>query len=191
MDYVTIDFEASCLPRHGLSFPIEVGLCGPEGVVSWLIKPDPAWADWSWTEEAAGLHRITREELERNGLPPAQVFAELLQHLDGRRVVADSTLDSYWWNTLAGAAGFDCPSPILHVGEILDALRAQPADIMAAQAHADELCPARHRAGQDALWLWTLLRKLEQIAADREALSADWHGQTPPSRGPAMLPASL
>ena len=46
-DFVTIiaiDFEASCLPRHGRSYPIEVGVAGDGIERSWIIAPS---ADFS------------------------------------------------------------------------------------------------------------------------------------------------
>lgn len=168
MDYVTIDFEASCLPRHGLSFPIEVGIADHLGSRAWLIRPAAGWNCWDWTEEALALHGIAPADLDRNGLPAHQVFAELNQAIAGRRLIADNRLDQYWWRLLAGAAGEELHSPVELVGTILDEMGVLSEDVFAAQHHADDLCPARHRAGDDALWLWTLLSELhrnsEQVA---------------------------
>lgn len=83
MDHVAIDFEANCLPRHGRSFPIEVWVTDGRGVRSWLIRPVAERRAWDCTNEALALHGISPE----------------------RRVVADSSLDSYWWRMLAGGAG--------------------------------------------------------------------------------------
>lgn len=160
MDWVTIDFEASCLPRHGRSFPIEVGISGSEGTRAWLIRPAGAWRSWDWTEEALSLHGIRPEQLERSGTAPKRVFGELCRAIGGRRLIADSSVDSYWWETLANAAGDIAPSPIEPVSSILDELGASSADIFAARAHADRVSRARHRAGDDARWLWTLLARL-------------------------------
>lgn len=167
MDYVTIDFEASCLPRHGRSFPIEVGISSARRTVSWLIRPDVSWADWDWSEEAKRLHGITPQRLERDGLPARLVLEELLAEIDGRAVIADSSLDSQWWNLLADAAGANSPSPILHVGQILDRFESRPDEIVQAQRHADWCSPNRHRAGDDAKWLRILLKRLELLASER------------------------
>ena len=108
MTILTIDFEASCLPRHGRSFPIEVGVAGGGLSRSWLIRPAACWAGWDWTQEAEALHGISRARIERDGLPAAQVLAELVATVAGRRVIADSPLDQYWLDRLAAAA---IPSP--------------------------------------------------------------------------------
>jgi hypothetical protein len=174
MDWVTIDFEASCLPRHGRSFPIEVGVSGPWGTRSWLIRPLPEWREWDWTEEAYRLHGISWEQLEEAGQDPAIVVAEVRQALGASRVIADSTIDRIWWQTLLDAgAGAIAPSGssairIEHVADVLTELGASHEQIMAAQWSADMLCPGRHRAGPDAFWLFTLLSTLlQRVEADR------------------------
>lgn len=164
MDFVTIDFEASCLPRHGRSFPIEVGIAGASGVRSWLIRPDARWRDWDWTDEAFGLHGITLEQLDEEGFAPETVFAELRRAIAGTRVLADSMIDSYWWDTLASVTPCQHSSPIEHASTVLDEWGVTSEDIAAACEEADRLCQARHRAGDDARWLWTVLS-----AASREA----------------------
>ncbi|GFE75937.1 hypothetical protein NTCA1_35860 [Novosphingobium sp. TCA1] len=41
---ILIDFEASCLPEYGLSFPIEVAAARIDGQSrAWLIRPLPVW----------------------------------------------------------------------------------------------------------------------------------------------------
>jgi hypothetical protein len=160
MNWVTIDFEASCLPRHGRSFPIEVGVCGLLGMSSWLIKPSPEWHDWDWTAEAAGLHGITRRQLEQHGLEPQQVVAHVRRAVGSSRVIADSSIDRMWWQTLVGAADTSSTMVIEHVADIFDELGATASQIQLAQQRADWLSPAQHRAGADARWLHTLLSTL-------------------------------
>lgn len=165
MDFVTIDFEASCLPRHGRSFPIEVGIAGADGTRSWLIKPHPLWREWDWTEEAFSLHGISREQLDAEGLEPEFVFAALCQSIDGRRVIADSIIDASWWSTLSEAAGQHAPSPIEHVGTIFDELGLTTHQILSARQQADLLCRERHRADVDARWLWAVITSIRQTVA--------------------------
>jgi hypothetical protein len=189
VNWVTIDFEASCLPRHGRSFPIEVAVSSPKGTTSWLIKPDPAWHDWDWTEEAFRLHGIGPDHLERHGLEPHRVMADLQQAIGSARVIADSAIDRQWFQTLSEAAG---PVPLRttridHVGDLFDEIGATHEQIMAAQQCADALCPARHRAGADALWLRTLIEVLLTVPAPalparspwrtdrRQRAMQDWH----------------
>ena len=175
MDWVTIDFEASCLPRHGRSFPIEVGVSGAWGTRSWLIRPLAEWREWDWTEEAYRLHGISWDQLEEAGQEPAAVLAEVRQAIGTARVVADSTIDRVWWQTLldAGGEGDAVPAPgalhIEHIADIFQELGATHDQIMAAQWQADLLCPERHRAGADARWLHALLATLiKRVDDDRE-----------------------
>ena len=77
MTVITIDFEASCLPRHGLSYPIEVGIARKGQARSWLIRPHDDWAGWHWSAEAEALHGLSRDRVEREGLPVETVLAEL------------------------------------------------------------------------------------------------------------------
>ncbi|MFZ5701400.1 MULTISPECIES: 3'-5' exonuclease [Sphingomonadaceae] len=157
MDLVAIDFEASCLPRHGRSFPIEVGIASANGVRSWLIKPDARWRDWDWTDEAFALHGISRAQLNAEGHPPDAVLAELHKAIGSRRVFADSTIDSYWWDTLGTVTCRPLPSPIEHANALLDEWGSSSDTISAACQDANRLCPAMHRAAADARWLWTVL----------------------------------
>lgn len=167
MTILAIDFEASCLPRHGRSFPIEVGLAGGGRSQSWLIRPHESWAGWDWTAEAQALHGLTLEKLQREGLPVDAVLDRLVAATDGCRAVADSVIDQYWLETLARAAGESAPFLIDHVSLLLDEYGAGERRIRAAVAHADALHPVRHRAGCDAAWLSALL---DHVGADNYAL---------------------
>lgn len=155
-----IDFEASCLPRHGRSFPIEVGLAGRDGARSWLIRPHPDWSGWDWTAEAEALHGLSRARIEQDGLPAHVVLDQLADAVGGRRVVADSLIDPYWLDTLAAAAGRAAPFAIDHVATLLDERQVDEAQISAAVRIADQRCPTRHWAGSDALWLASVMAQL-------------------------------
>lgn len=157
MTILAIDFEASCLPRHGRSFPIEVGVAVDDWSESWLIRPHESWRGWDWTAQAQALHGLTLERLYREGLPVETVFARLVAAVDGRRVVADSHIDQYWLETLSRAAGEPVPFAIDHVSRLLDEYGARDECIVAAVAQADARHPLRHRAASDAAWLSTLL----------------------------------
>jgi hypothetical protein len=164
-----IDFEASCLPRHGRSFPIEVGLAGRYGARSWLIRPHSDWAGWDWTAEAELLHGLSLAQIEREGLPVPIVLAQLADAVGGRRVVADSLIDPYWLDTLAAAAGQAAPFAIDHVATLMDERQVDEAQISAAVEIADRRCPTRHRAGSDALWLASVMAQLWPDVADYPA----------------------
>jgi hypothetical protein len=94
MSIITIDFEASCLPCHSNSYPIEVGIADACGLRALLIRPLLSWMGWDWTEEAEQLHGITRGQLLRKRHPVKDVVLALNQFLSGCRVVADSNLNS-------------------------------------------------------------------------------------------------
>lgn len=170
MTVLTIDFEASCLPRHGRSFPIEVGIADGVTARSWLIRPHRNWWGWDWTERAQALHGIERERLDREGLAADEVLRQLTEAVAGRRVVADSRIDQYWLDTLAAAAGWAPPFAIDHVSTLFEEMALSDADISRAVVAADAAWPTRHRAAADALWLSALIGEaqtaLPAIAAE-------------------------
>jgi hypothetical protein len=168
MHLTAIDFEASCLPRAGRSFPIEVGIADERGARSWLIRPRLEWAGWGWTAEAERLHGIDRAMLEGQGVPADQVAAELADATCGRRLLADSILDEQWLGLLLGSPAVRSPRlPIVHIRAILSALQTSDAEIEAA-CIALALQPLRrHHAGDDARWLYGLVTSLRQSAAAR------------------------
>ncbi len=161
---MTIDFEASCLPRHGRSFPIEVGIADGDMSRSWLIRPHDDWADWDWTAEAQALHDLSRYRIAWEGQSAAQVLAELVDATRGRRVVADSLVDQYWLDTLAAAAGAPSPLAITHVTTLFDELGVDAHHIADAMAIADGQGTTRHRAAGDARWLWALIAHVRGVA---------------------------
>lgn len=166
---LTIDFEASCLPRHGLSYPIEVGIAGKGQAQSWLIRPHDDWAGWHWSAEAEALHGLSLDRVRREGLPAQTVLAELVAAVDGHRLVADSVIDQYWLETLADAAGQATPFIIDHVSLLLDEHRAGERRITQAVSFADARYPVRHRAASDALWLSCLLDQIAGAQIDGQA----------------------
>jgi hypothetical protein len=166
---MAIDFEASCLPRHGRSFPIEVGIAGGGIARSWIIRPHAAWAGWDWTAEAEALHGLSRARIEAEGEPADVVLAQLAAAVAGCRVVADSVIDQYWLQTLADTEAVVAPFAIDHVSLLLDEWGADEPRIAAAMAHADALHTARHRAVADALWLSGLIEALSGAARPLQA----------------------
>jgi len=172
MHMIAIDFEASCLPKHGFSYPIEVGI-SEDGFTSrsWLIRPHVSWTGWTWTDEAESLHRLSQAELWRDGIPVERVAVELAQALGGAQVIADSPIDAYWLETLYEAAAQPCPVEIQCVSEILRESGLASGVIFDAQTRIDALGFGRHRAGEDARWLAALLMELEkQMQAKGQSL---------------------
>lgn len=165
---MTIDFEASCLPRHGRSFPIEIGIADLQGNArSWLIRPHASWLNWAWTAEAQALHGLTFDQLQLQGQPADQVMAELISAAQGHRIISDSELDAGWLETLARASARPAPWRIDHVATLFDEFGVTPEEIGAALAMTDRVSRRRHRAGDDAKWLAGLISHLQATAARR------------------------
>jgi hypothetical protein len=97
------------------------------------------------------------------------VLDRLFAAMDGRRAVADSTIDQYWLETLAQAAGEQAPFMIDHVSILLNEHGAGESRIASAVAYADLRHPERHRAAADAAWLSALL---DHVAGDARAMPA-------------------
>jgi hypothetical protein len=179
MSPLTIDFEASCLPRDGRSFPIEVGIADAQGAHrSWLIKPHADWAGWTWTREAERLHGISRELLERDGLPADVVLHELNILIGDRQVIADSWLDATWLDTLCSAAEAEARFAIVHLAHIVNDLDLTPEQVVHADSTVAAMNFRRHRAGEDArhlaLWLTALQRPQSSrtVRSNRSAAAA-------------------
>lgn len=146
-----IDFEASCLPNDGLSYPIEVAVAKVGGGSrSWLIRPAATWFYWDWSREAEALHGISRDLLKLKGLPVRQVLDELAAEVTGHRVFADSDLDPYWLETLAEACDAAPPFPILYLGELFQQMHTSRTAIEKAEALALACLPQGHVARHDA-----------------------------------------
>lgn len=160
-----IDFEASCLPEYGQSFPIEVALARVDGTSrTWLIRPADAWRYWDWSPEAEALHGISRELVEREGLPPVQVLAEMAEFANGAQVYADADLDAYWLEVLAHAAGENVPFSVHYLGEYLVERGFTRPQVVAALAAARERLPTEHIARDDASRLALTVKLLEDGA---------------------------
>jgi hypothetical protein len=150
-----IDFEASCLPAFGRSYPIEAALVCVSGevLVSALIRPHENWADMAWDPSAERLHGITRERLEAEGRPAFEVMMDLNHAAEGRRIVSDSGLDEVWLQRLFMATGVPAAFDIEPIGELLESHIARaggPDPIASAAECAYFRFPVMHRATPDA-----------------------------------------
>ncbi|EIZ77657.1 hypothetical protein WSK_3666 [Novosphingobium sp. Rr 2-17] len=158
-----IDFEASCLPEYGHSFPIEVAIARAGGPSrSWLIHPAQQWVFWDWDPAAEALHGITRAMLARDGLPPGQVIGEMADFVRDCDVYADADLDQYWLETLCGAAGAKLPFPVRYLGELLVERGYTRPQVVRALDEAKRQMPREHLAREDAKRLALVVRLLEE-----------------------------
>lgn len=185
MRIIAIDFEASCLPRHGKSYPIEVGISADgQTAQSWLIRPAPSWSGWDWTEEAESLHGLSRDQIDRDGLPAREVAKALADAVADAGVVADSALDDLWFRTLCEAAGVPAFTRVRTVAELFDAHGFASETIFDALHRVDAIGLHRHRAGDDARWLAALLAELDLTSPLARSIFA-W----PPASQVAAFPA--
>ena len=171
---VNLDFEGSCYPSEGKSFPIEVAACRlSDGEArAWLIRPHADWEDWTWNPQAEAVHGLSRDRLEREGVEPRRVLVELTGFVAGLEPVSDSESDAHWLKVLADAAGLEPPFEIgssAHVlklmgidGQTQDHPLWQEADRLATERH-----PRAHRAEPDARRGAEILR----IVAERNGLA--------------------
>ncbi|MGO4169362.1 3'-5' exonuclease [Novosphingobium sp. YAF33] len=160
-DPALIDFEASCLPEYGQSYPIEVAVARIDGESrSWLIKPPPRWQTWDWSEEAESLHGISRAMLACDGLPPAQVFAEMVAFVGTCEVYSDADLDGFWLEVLCEELDEKLPFPIRFLGEWMAARGLTREQVDAALEEARRRLPKAHHAREDAKRLALVVRLL-------------------------------
>ncbi len=157
---VFIDFEASSLDLVS-SYPIEVGICLSDGkVMSWLIKPHILWRDWS--EKAARVHGISKEELQTDGLEISQVTSELNKILNGPVYCDAWAFDSFWSHRLFKASP---TKPNFELDSITSILKPEEIDqwqdIRAGAI--DDLKLVRHRAANDALILHETWKRLASL----------------------------
>ncbi|PEQ12182.1 hypothetical protein B2G71_13685 [Novosphingobium sp. PC22D] len=163
-----IDFEASCLPEDGASYPIEVALALVDGTSrTWLIRPSEKWRFWTWSEEAERLHGISREMLEREGSPPEQVLREMAETAGCCTVYADADLDAYWLEVLADAAGHPAPFAVHYLGEYMLQQGWTRPQVVAALEEAKLHLPNEHVARDDASRLALTVKLLRDEAASR------------------------
>lgn len=112
-----LDFEASSLDLIS-SYPIEVGICLSGGTThSWLLKPAPLWRDWS--EEAAAIHGISRDRLEREGHSVIEVAHALNDIIPGIAICDALTYDSFWLYQLFKAAKISHRFELESLGSLL------------------------------------------------------------------------
>ena len=100
---VFLDFEASSLNRK--SFPVEVAWVFETGEgESHLIRPQPDWTDWE--AEAEGIHGLSRERLEREGMAADALARRMLEVLGPHDLYASApSWDGKWLSVLLRGGG--------------------------------------------------------------------------------------
>jgi hypothetical protein len=198
-----LDFEASSLGKQG--YPIEVAWVLSSGEEeSHLIRPDPTWTDWDLKAET--VHGLSRDRLQVEGAPVADVAQRMMSALTGYDLYATApSWDGKWMSRLLRTAGLPRHALRLQdteavhqqtMHEVLLGLSV-PADLhdglmkkvlSQAQRRDDAIGPAEHRALADArreqrLWL-DILRRTREMAG--RLVNAD--GQTSGADQASSLP---
>lgn len=158
-DIAFIDLEASGLSAR--SWPIEVGWCFAEGAVSaMLIKPAPDWSLADWSPQAQGLHGISPEMLQQDGVSVEDACDRLNAALAGKIIYSDAPdWDGFWLYRLFQAGK---KRQRFIVSDLASLLRGVPAEKIGPLVTAAELrAPRRHRAAPDVLHM----RMLYELAA--------------------------
>ncbi|MFD2135020.1 hypothetical protein ACFSLT_06890 [Novosphingobium resinovorum] len=93
--------------------------------------------------------------LDDEGLPPAQVLAEMAEFVAGCPVYADADLDEFWLEVLCQAVGAKLPFPVYYLGEFLkDGGYSRP-QVVAALEEAKRLLPRNiWHARMPSGWRW-------------------------------------
>ena len=101
-----LDFEASGLEAE--SYPIQVAWNNDDEIHSYYINPETA-NGWSfWSEEAEGVHGISRDYLIKHGLPVEEVAVIMHRELAGKVVFSDAVeYDSWWCSRLFDESSYD------------------------------------------------------------------------------------
>jgi hypothetical protein len=199
-----LDFEASSLGKQG--YPIEVAWALSSGEEeSHLIRPDPTWTDWDLKAET--IHGLSRERLQTEGQPVADVARRMMSALAGYALYATApSWDGKWLSRLLRTAGLPRhalrleDTETIHRQTMREVLLEMsiPAELhdelmkkvlSQAERKDDELGPAEHRALADArreqrLWLdirgrtRDMARRL--VDADRRPETAESDGASSP-----------
>jgi DNA polymerase III epsilon subunit-like protein len=172
-----IDFEASSLHQKR-SYPIQFGWQRVVGDQltdsgSFLIRTAPAWdVAGAWSDEAARVHGLTKDELQRNGLDAAEAAARTQALIADAVVIGDApSYDRHWWRVLLDQLP-DQPSPpvMIDLDELgMRVAQGDQALLLAALNFAKQTRPATHRAGDDAMHLavrWLEIRKRIRLSSE-------------------------
>ena len=163
---LAMDFEASTLPEHGGTYPIEVGLAPvrrPGERIAWLIRPTEAWrVRGTWNPQSEAVHGIALERLMDEGLEVEAVVSRLDEVLDGKVVVSDNAAaEAVWLGLLYDAIGREPVTRVVGAPALMQALACDArALVNEVKAEAHRRVPREHRAGEDAHRLAETIRIL-------------------------------
>ncbi|GIL40911.1 3'-5' exonuclease [Roseiterribacter gracilis] len=155
-----VDFEASSLNQKR-SYPIQFGWQRVVGdrltdSGSFLIRTAPEWdVPGAWSDEAARIHKINKDELVR-GLAPIAAAARTRDLIGDAVVIGDApSYDRHWWRVLLDQLpARPAPPVMIDLDELgMRVAHGDEALLRAAREVATTKRPATHRAGDDAMHL--------------------------------------
>lgn len=151
-----LDIEASGFGKG--SYPIEIGVVADDGKsYSWLVSPEPDWTHWQ--EEAANLHKITRDEIKANGVKPVFIAEQLNELFEGQTLYSDGWgVDSVWLSLLFYVARRSMFFKLETLPKVLSEYQLEHWDKMKAELRAKHGW-VHHRAEQDAKLLQLTFQK--------------------------------
>ena len=171
-----LDIEASAFDDVD-SYPVKIAIALDDGAArSRLVRPTDAWLEHGiWSDASQEVHRLSLDDLLRNGQPVADVAQDLAEFVVGCVVVSDAhRADAKWTNRLYAAAHRRPPFQVECFWFHAHALSGLgwPGEsgvppnvaVEAAMARARALVPEEHRALPDALRLREALRVLRAEA---------------------------
>ena len=154
---IILDIEASGFGRN--SYPVEVGFALPNGrTYCTLVRPESGWTHWDW--KAAQTHHITRDLIERRGLPASKVAEQLNLELQGQTAYTDGWANDYSWLAILFEAAQTVPR--FQLDNLRKLLTEQEAELWHTTKSriAAERGAQRHRASSDARLLQLTLQRL-------------------------------
>ena len=159
---IFIDFEASSLDLIS-SYPIEVGIGSQSGAFGWLIRPVGSWRDWS--EDSEAVHGISKDRLQREGLPVREVCKALNDHIREVCFCDAYTFDQFWLTRLFRAAGIQPTFRLESVVELLTPRQAVRWPVIR-RAWLSESGIRVHRAVEDARTAFETWRRVTGQVSD-------------------------
>lgn len=115
-----MDVESSGSEADKGSFPVSIGVAGPEGR-SWgrLICPLEYWTHWD--DAAEELHGLSRDKLIDDGQDPFLVCRSMNLEFKGQTLLIDAGSDKRWVDKLFNDVGVKRAFEIVNITDVFDA----------------------------------------------------------------------
>ena len=114
MTPIVLDFESTGL--HTGSLPIEVAYSLPDGVKSFFINIFEDKPDAYWDEVAEGIHGISKDKIQEEGISPREAIKTILEDLSGKQVFSDAPYyEGMWMGNLFNLCDEKSPITFDHI----------------------------------------------------------------------------